>query len=126
MLEPHEFVLATTKERLRILPWMSTEMVPYTEKQGPFRSHFAGYFDPGFGYDEQDTQGSGVVLEIRNLTDRRLQFADGQGVCLMRYESVSQIPSRLYGEQSSKVAELSHYQFQTGIKLAKYFKNWPE
>lgn len=128
MLEPHEFVLATTKERLRILPWMSTEMLPYTEKQGPFRSHFAGYFDPGFGYEETEGKGngSGVVLEIRNLTNRRLQFADGQGICVMRYECMAEVPARLYGQKSTKVAEPSNYHLQSGIKLAKYFSPWPQ
>ena len=41
-------------------------MVPFDPSIGEFRIHYAGFFDPGFGYgDRGEIPGTKAVLEVR-------------------------------------------------------------
>jgi deoxycytidine triphosphate deaminase len=45
-------------------------MIPYDIASGEFRSHYAGFFDPGFGYGaEGEVKGTPGVLEVRVYED---------------------------------------------------------
>ena len=57
-------------------PDHAAEMRPYDTRVGEFRVHYAGFFDPGFGFDTAG-EGSRAVLEIRSF---EVPFAlrDGQ------------------------------------------------
>ena len=41
-------------------------MVPFDPLVGEFRVHYAGFFDPGFGYAGAGGLGSRAVLEVRS------------------------------------------------------------
>ena len=41
-------------------------MVPFDPLVGEFRVHYAGFFDPGFGYAGAGGFGSRAVLEVRS------------------------------------------------------------
>lgn len=49
LLERGNFYILSTKEYLRVPPQVAVEMVAYDIHSGEYRSHYAGFFDPGFG-----------------------------------------------------------------------------
>src|SRR5205823_9432140 len=65
ILDPGDFYLLASKERVRVPPDYAAEMVPYDSSIGEFRVHYAGFFDPGFGYGLSDILGTVAVLEVR-------------------------------------------------------------
>lgn len=116
-LRPGEFILASSKEKIRIPSYLSAEMGAYKESLGEFRSHYAGFFDPGFG----DKEGCIAVFEIRNTGTAPIQLLDGQPICVLRYEYLNEDPAELYGR--TKSSEPSNYQGQQSL-VAKYFAPW--
>ena len=61
VLNPDDFYILASKETVSIPPDHAAEMRPYDTRVGEFRVHYAGFFDPGFGYGA----GSRAVLEVR-------------------------------------------------------------
>ena len=90
----------------------------YDTGSGELRTHYAGFFDPGFGYGRDPHRGTQAVLEVRPH-DVPFLVEDGQLFCKLCLDSTVDIPSRLYG------ADLhSHYQSQA-LTLSKQFLPWP-
>ncbi|VAX19872.1 Deoxycytidine triphosphate deaminase, partial [hydrothermal vent metagenome] len=50
ILEPEEFYIFASKERIRVPRSCAAEMVEFDAGSGELRTHYAGFFDPGFGY----------------------------------------------------------------------------
>ena len=116
LLDPGEFYILASKEAIEIPSLEAAEMTPIDPSVGEFRVHYAGFFDPGFGTEEAQGQGSKGVLEVRSHETPFL-LEDGQTVARLVYEPLTDRPTRLYGEDGS------HYQRQ-GLKLSKHFKLW--
>lgn len=116
-LDPDDFYILMTKETIAIPPNYAAEMLPYDTRAGEFRVHYAGFFDPGFGWSEIDRKAgnSRGVLEVRSHEVPFL-LEHGQIVGWLRYERMAETPRTLYG-QSIK----SNYQGQS-LKLAKQFR----
>jgi dCTP deaminase len=106
--------LAST-EAVQVPPDFAAEMVPFDPLVGEFRVHYAGFFDPGFGYAGAGGLGSRAVLEVRS---REVPFIleHGQIVGRLVYEKMLARPDQLYGSGIG-----SHYQAQ-GLKLSKHFR----
>lgn len=116
-LRPGTFYILVTKEKILVPPTLAAEMANYDPAKGEFRSHFAGFFDPGFGWHEQDARrGQAAVLEVEAY-GHEIVLRDGQPICLMVYERLLATPERLYGQDLK-----SNYSDQTGPRLAKWFK----
>jgi dCTP deaminase len=115
ILDPDQFYILASKERLHIPPDMAAEMVPIDPRMGEFRVHYAGFFDPGFGHGLARGQGARAVLEVRS---REVAFIleHGQMVGRLVYEQMTEPTDALYGQ-----LEGSSYQAQ-GLKLSKHFK----
>ncbi|HRK95642.1 MAG TPA: 2'-deoxycytidine 5'-triphosphate deaminase, partial [Rhodospirillales bacterium] len=118
ILNPGDFYILASKEAVAVPPDHAAEMRPYDTRVGEFRVHYAGFFDPGFGYAGSGGAGSRAVLEIRSF---EVPFAlrDGQLVGRLVYERLAGIPDKLYG-----AAIGSSYQRQ-GLMLAKQFRRLP-
>jgi dCTP deaminase len=116
LLDPGEFYILASKEAIEIPSLEAAEMTPIDPSVGEFRVHYAGFFDPGFGTEEAQGQGSKGVLEVRSHETPFL-LEDGQTVARLVYEPLTDRPTRLYGEDGS------HYQRQ-GLKLSKHFRAW--
>ncbi len=116
VLEPDSFYILMTEEYLGVPPDYAAEMLPYDTRAGEFRVHYAGFFDPGFGWDPATGKigRSKGVLEVRS---REVPFLleHGQLVGWLRYDRMAAAPDKLYGETGG-----SSYQGQ-GLKLAKQF-----
>lgn len=116
VLHPGDFYILSTRERILTPPVYSTEMVSYDASKGEFRSHFAGFFDPGWGWREKEEErGTIAVLEVE-CYGHPFVLRDGQPICLMVYERMTEVPEKLYG-----VDLKSNYASQQGPKLAKWF-----
>jgi|GEM_PF-219995 len=83
LLRKNGFYILCTREFLRVPPLFAVEMVAYDIHSGEYRSHYAGFFDPGFGYGRQgEVQGTPAVLELdthegRGLPARPADLQDG-------------------------------------------------
>ncbi|MEE9389257.1 MAG: 2'-deoxycytidine 5'-triphosphate deaminase [Paracoccaceae bacterium] len=115
ILDPGAFYILVSREAIAIPPDHAAEMAPYIAMVGEFRVHYAGFFDPGFGYASAGGTGSRGVLEVR-CHEAPFVLEHGQMVGRLVYEKMSQIPTALYGSDIK-----SNYQGQ-GLKLSKHFK----
>jgi dCTP deaminase len=115
ILDPNEFYILASKEAVQVPPDYAAEMVPFDPLVGEFRVHYAGFFDPGFGYAGAGGTGARAVLEVRS---REVPFIleHGQIVGRLVYEKMLARPDTLYGQGIG-----SNYQAQT-LKLSKHFK----
>ena len=116
ILDPNEFYILVSKERLHIPPSLAAEMVPIDPAMGEFRVHYAGFFDPGFGYSPHGHPGSRAVMEVRSH-EVPFNLEDGQMVCRLAYEKMAEEPDALYGTIGT-----SNYQGQD-LKLSKQFQS---
>ena len=116
ILDPGEFYILASKEAVQVPPDYAAEMVPFDPLVGEFRVHYAGFFDPGFGYAGAGGRGARAVLEVRS---REVPFIleHGQIVGRLVYEKMLARPHTLYGEHIG-----SNYQAQ-GLKLSKHFRS---
>ncbi len=64
VLDPGAFYILSSREFVSIKPNQAAEMAPYLPLIGEFRVHYAGFFDPGFGYSSYNTQISRAFLEL--------------------------------------------------------------
>jgi dCTP deaminase len=115
VLDPNEFYILASAERLRIPPDLAAEMVAIDPTMGEFRVHYAGFFDPGFGFCASGGPGSRAVLEVRSLEVPFL-LEHGQSIGRLIFEPLAATPDALYGEIGT-----SNYQGQ-GLKLSKHFR----
>jgi dCTP deaminase len=115
ILDPNEFYILASKEAVQVPPDYAAEMVPFDPLVGEFRVHYAGFFDPGFGYAGAGGTGARAVLEVRS---REVPFIleHGQIVGRLIYEKMLARPDKLYGMGIG-----SNYQAQ-GLKLSKHFR----
>jgi dCTP deaminase len=114
VLEPEAFYLLLSAEGISIPPEYAAEMVAYDPTSGELRTHYAGFFDPGFGFGARSPEGSRAALEVR-AHDVPFVVEHGQAVCKLGFERMAQPPQRLYGADVK-----SHYQNQA-TTLSKYF-----
>ena len=116
ILDPHQFYILASRERVQIPPDLAAEMVPIDPMMGEFRVHYAGFFDPGFGSTPDGHPGARAVLEVRSH-EVPFVLEHGQAVGRLDYEPLAEPPDVLYGQIAT-----SNYQGQ-GLKLSKHFRN---
>lgn len=115
ILDPGAFYILVSREAVTIPPQYAAEMAPYLAMVGEFRVHYAGFFDPGFGFADAGGAGSRGVLEVR-CHEAPFVLEHGQVVGRLVYEKMAALPEQLYGAGIA-----SNYQGQ-GLKLSKHFK----
>ncbi len=96
ILDAGAFYLLVSRERVRVPPDYSAEMAAYDPTSGELRTHYAGFFDPGFGDVQDDTPGTPAVLEVR-AHDVPFSLEHGQRLCKLTFERMSETPDTLYG-----------------------------
>jgi dCTP deaminase len=116
VLEPEIFYLLLSAEGVCIPPEYAAEMMAYDPTAGELRTHYAGFFDPGFGYDpEGDRHGSRAALEVR-ARDVPFMIEHRQPICKLGFERMAARPDVLYGSDLR-----SNYQGQVTM-LSKHFE----
>jgi dCTP deaminase len=115
VLEPEVFYLLLSAEGVSIPPSYAAEMLAYDPTAGELRTHYAGFFDPGFGYSRGAvSHGSRAALEVR-ARDVSFMVEHRQPVCKLAFERMSEEPDVLYGKDLG-----SNYQGQLTM-LSKHF-----
>ncbi len=115
VLEPEVFYLLLSAEGVCIPPSYAAEMLAYDPTAGELRTHYAGFFDPGFGYArDKKRHGSRAALEVR-ARDVPFMVEHRQPVCKLAFERMATEPDVLYGEDLG-----SNYQGQETM-LGKHF-----
>ncbi len=116
VLEPEIFYLLLSAEGVCIPPEIAAEMMAYDPTAGELRTHYAGFFDPGFGYDPGGGRhGSRAALEVR-ARDVSFMVEHRQPVCKLGLERMAAPAERLYGADLG-----SNYQGQVTM-LSKHFE----
>jgi dCTP deaminase len=116
VLVPKNFYLLMSYEAVSIPPALAAEMTAYDPTSGELRTHYAGFFDPGFGYDPAGKfRGSTAALEVR-AHDVPFMIEHRQRVCKLTFERMLESPTRLYGQDIG-----SNYQRQVET-LGKHFR----
>ena len=116
ILDPGEFYILASKESVSVPPHYAAEMVPFDPTIGEYRIHYAGFFDPGFGYGVNgEVKGTPAVLEVR-AHEVPFVIEDGQMVGRLLYSNLLTRPDKIYG---GKIG--SSYQGQ-GLALSKQFQ----
>jgi len=93
----------------------AAELNAYDIAAGEFRSHYAGFFDPGWGCVDDSGKGTPVVLEL--LPHENVILRHQQPVCKTIYQRLTEPSDRPYGSGIK-----SNYHGQRGPKLSKHFK----
>jgi dCTP deaminase len=112
VVEPEEFYVFASKERIRVPPQLAAEMVAYDVGIGELRTNYAGFFDNGFGGE----RGTRAVLEVRPH-DVPFLLEDGQVFFKLVFFRAQELPDVVYGDRRLG----SHYQGQT-LQLGKHFR----
>jgi len=115
-LKRDRFYILSGAEAVKIPPALASEMVPMDERSGDFRSHYAGFLDPGWGYGKEgEGKGRPFTLEVRPFED--LVIRPGQPIAKIKFERMAEVPEFHYDTKQS------NYLIQTGPKLGKQFRS---
>lgn len=99
LIEPDHFYVLVSTERVSISPDASAVLMPYNRVVGEFLFHYAGFFDPGFGYaDGGESAGNPAALVVRSRWSTIL-LRHNQVLGRLVYESLVSDPDRLYGSR---------------------------
>ncbi|MEM6672644.1 MAG: 2'-deoxycytidine 5'-triphosphate deaminase [Planctomycetota bacterium] len=121
ILAPGSFYIFASRERLRVPPHLAAEMLPVDVGIGELRNNYAGFFDNGFGWAEDEAGrpvgcGTPAVLEVR-AHDVPFLVEDGQVFFRLKFFRASSRPERLYGQDRAGAS----YQGQD-LTLARAFR----
>ncbi len=110
------FYILSTKEAVRVPPSMACEVAPMDERSGEFRTHYAGFFDPGWGYGKNgEGKGRPATLEVRPFEDMIIR--NKQAIAKVKFERMTAIPEVIYDSIAT-----SSYTSQSNAKLSKHFR----
>ncbi len=115
ILHRDDFYILASRERVRVPPDYAAVMVPFDTSDGEFRIHYAGFFDPGFGYGSSDIKGTRAVLEVR-AHEVPFLMEHAQLVGRLNYMPLLSRPDKIYGTDIG-----SSYQ-QQSLTLSKQFR----
>ena len=116
VLDPGGFYLLASKKRVSIPLDHAAEMIAHDPNMGEFRVHYAGFFDPGFGFGNNgEILGTKAVLEVRAY-EVPILLEDDHLVGRLNYYRMAAAPGRVYGLSIG-----SSYQ-QQGLALSKQFR----
>ncbi len=118
ILEPDEFYIFRSRELICLPPELCAEMVAFEARSGEVRTHYAGFFDSGFGYsatEHPSATAAGVVLEVRSR-DVPFLIEDGQPIFRINLLRCTEVPDALYGTRAG-----SNYQGQRDVRLSRQF-----
>lgn len=117
VLAPESFYLLLSEDAVRIPPELAGEMTAFDPTSGELRTHYAGFFDPGFGYHPAgEFFGSRAALEVR-AHDVPFMVEHGQRLCKLTFSRMLADPDVLYGAGAG-----SSYQRQEQT-LSKHFRH---
>lgn len=129
ILAPGHFYVFASQERLKVPPHLAAEMLPVDVGIGELRNNYAGFFDNGFGWEEDESGaptgcGTPAVLEVR-AHDVPFLVEDGQVFCRLKFFRTHGRPEGLYAQnrapgRSYKGQDLTLARtFRTGLSASE-------
>ena len=115
VLQPDDFHILASKATVAVPEDHAADLIAYDTLVGEFRVHYAGFFDPGFGYAQTGRRGARAVLEVRSH-EVPFMLEDGQTVGRLAFERLTERTAKPYGSDIG-----SSYQYQ-GLALSKQFR----
>lgn len=113
-LPKESFSILSSIEHVSVPGILACEMASLDDRFGEFRSHYAGFIDPGWGWlPDGSVQGRPLTLEVR--TFENISAYHGQPVARIKFETLAESPAITYD------AIASNYIQQPKAKLAKQF-----
>lgn len=117
-LERNKFYILSTAEAVRLPPTLAGEVISMDDRSGDFRTHYAGFVDPGWGWGKEgEGRGRPITLEVRPFEN--LYVRHGQPISKFTFERLVEAPDTAYDSIGT-----SNYVAQDGPQLAKYFKKF--
>src|SRR3989344_3924534 len=115
-LEQGYFYLLSTNEAVCLPPRYAAELSQFDHRAGNVTWHYAGFFDPGWGYfPGEEQQGNTITLEVR-VHNKAEIIRHGQPIGVMKVERMSDPPLYPYGQGRG-----SNYSRQIGVRFGKHF-----
>ncbi len=115
-LVPGYFYLLSTNEAVCLPPAYAAELSQFDHRAGNVTWHYAGFFDPGWGYfTGEEKQGNTITLEVR-VHNKAEIIRHGQPIGVMKMERMSSSPLYPYGTKRN-----SNYSRQIGVRPGKHF-----
>ena len=109
------FYIFASKERVIIPDAVCGEMIPYNSISNEIQLHYGGFFDTGFGVEENGIiKGAKAVLELKSHT-MPILLEDNQKLYRIFFDKNINIPAFSYGKSLN-----SSYQCQD-LSLSKHF-----
>lgn len=115
----NEFFILGSNERVSNPLDVCITMRAFQAEHGEFRSHFAGFFDPGNGFGHHgEERGFTVTMEVIPM-ETAIEIRHGQPMFAIEVEKLRRPcpPDKAYG-----VPRKSHYHCDPGPKLARWFR----
>ncbi len=113
-LSQNNFYILSTQEHVAIPPDFACEMAPMDDRLGDFRTHYAGFIDPGWGWGQNgEAGGRQLTLEVRVFEDMCVRH--GQPIARIKIERLIEAPPQKYDQIDS------NYSQQVGPTLSKQF-----
>ncbi|MFW5853571.1 MAG: 2'-deoxycytidine 5'-triphosphate deaminase domain-containing protein [Patescibacteria group bacterium] len=116
ILRQGHFYLLSSAESVRVPNDLVCEMSPIDERTGEFRSHYAGFIDPGWGTGGTG-QGRPLTLEVRPFEDFLVR--PQQAIAKINFEKMINLPETGYDNLAG-----SNYAKQFQVALPKQFKKF--
>lgn len=117
VLQQNDFYLLASREKIRVPLEYAAEMEQYDPSLGEFSVHYAGFFDPAFGFGTRgEIKGTKAVLEVR-AHEVPILLEHEQTVGRLTYLKMAAAPDKVYGQAIG-----SSYQ-QQGLALSKQFRS---
>ncbi len=108
-------LILSTKELVRVPPWLACEMRPFDARIANLRAHGAGFIDPGWGWGERGmSNGRPLTLEVEPYEDDII-VQEGEAIAKIVFEHLSEKPESHYDIGSPT------YTDQMTARLAKQF-----
>ncbi len=138
VLEPGHLYILSTIERIRALASMCMTLAVRDYSMGQFNSHFAGFFDVGWGCEYEKNEDSGLFVPEYTLNEERsrgttatlevmvgshaIRIRHGDPVSKANYDIMSEAPQEPYKLVKQGKMRVQNYGDQQGVKLSKHFK----
>ena len=114
ILQVGKFYILSSYEHVVVPVGYASEMASIDDRFGEFRSHYAGFIDPGWGVGE-DGKGFGRPLTLEVRAFESMVVRHRQPIARLKYEHLAEIPNIHYDSIPS------NYTRQIKAKLAKQF-----
>lgn len=109
------FYILGTYEHVVVPPELSAELRAIDPRFGEFRSHSAGYIDPGWGWGKDGSvHGRPITLEV--TPHERMRVSHRQTFIRIRYEHMKHVPDVPYDAGNPNYAKQTR-----GATLSKHF-----